>query len=121
MTRSAATTNPVRLLLMLIAMTALTIGLAFASPAAGQFVDDDDDSGSEQSEGQDDGDDEGFVEDEEAEDAPVGGVDAGFGGGLDQDAGLALPAVVALTLLGFAIAGHLAHAGRVVARSVERG
>ncbi len=128
MTRTRTTTT-VQLLLAMTAALALAAGLAFASPAAAQFVDEDGqaDAGDEQHDDGHDGqetpepaaddhdapesDGNGFVGDDR-EAAPVGGVDAGFGGGAEQAAGFGVPHAAAVALLGLALTGHLANARR---------
>lgn len=118
-----------------IVLLTVVLGLLMAGPAAAQFVDEQDaDATAEQSDGAQPADQDapadedgsssggdGFVGDDghEADDgreaAPVGGVDAGFGGAADQagDArGPGAPHAVALTLLVLAVAGHAALARR---------
>jgi hypothetical protein len=123
-TRTRTATSTVRLVLLMTAMTAMVIALAFASPAAAQFVDEDPDGGTEDADTaeQDTAEEEaepaggnGFVGGDEQEAAPTGGVDAGFGGGADQGTGLGAPHALAIGLLGLAMAGHVAQARRVAA------
>ncbi|MEX1165137.1 MAG: hypothetical protein WEB03_16320 [Nitriliruptor sp.] len=110
-TRTRTTTmNPVRLLLTLTAMTALIVVLALASPAAAQFVDQGP-SDTDTAAADDQVDDQGTSEQETA---PVGGVDAGFGGAAIEDgAGLGAPHAAAFALLILALVGHLANARRL--------
>jgi hypothetical protein len=120
-------TSVTRPLLVLAAMTALALGLLLASPAAA-FVDptsddeateeqtteeapEDDAGEQEATEEQPEADGNGFVGDDDQESPPVGGVDAGFGGGAEQ-AGLGVPHTTAVVLLGLALAAHLATARR---------
>jgi hypothetical protein len=128
------TTTTIRLLLAMTATLALALGLAFASPAAAQFVDESEDDGAteEQAADQEAADDEPTVEDEgsagdeapasngngfvgnnhdEHEAAPVGGIDAGFGGGAEQ-AGFGASHAAAMALLVLALTGHAANARR---------
>lgn len=104
-----ATTTIARSVLLVIGATALAIGLLFANPAAAQFVDREESSdGTEQTEVQEAPTER--VEEQEA--APTGGVDAGFGGAADQGTGLGAPHALALTLVAFALAGHVANVRR---------
>jgi hypothetical protein len=126
-------TSATRPLLVLATMTALALGLLLASPAAA-FVDEtsDDEATEEQApeeapEGeaaaQEAAEEEsteerpasegnGFVGDGGQESPPVGGVDAGFGGGAEQ-AGIGVPHAAAIVMLGLALAAHVATARRV--------
>jgi hypothetical protein len=126
--RATRTATPVtRPLLVLAAMTALALGLLLASPATA-FVDEtsDDEATEEQTteeapedeagaqeatEEEPESDGNGFVGDDGQESPPVGGVDAGFGGGAEQS-GLGVPHAAALVMLGLALAAHLATARR---------
>lgn len=124
-TTTTTTNHAMRVLLLLAAALTIVLGMSLASPAAA-FVDngeDDDETSQAQVEEQDEadrdddlGDDtegNGFVNDtEEREAAPVGGVDAGFGGAAGADSGLGSIHVVAVTLLALAILAHTATARR---------
>ena len=115
----STTTHATRLLLLAATLT-LALGMSLATPAAA-FVDDDanDDASEAQVEEQveeqaDAPAGNGFVDngDDEREAAPVGGVDAGFGGAAGAASGLGPLHLVAVTLLGLAIVAHTATARR---------
>jgi hypothetical protein len=122
-------TSATRPLLVLATMTALALGLLLASPATA-FVDEAaDDEATEEQAPEEAPEDEaveqeapdeerpasegnGFVGDGGQESPPVGGVDAGFGGGAEQ-AGIGVPHAAAIVMLGLALAAHVATARRV--------
>ena len=111
----STTTHATRLLLLAATLT-LALGMSLATPAAA-FVDDDanDDASEARVEEQADAPaGNGFVDngDDEREAAPVGGVDAGFGGAAGAASGLGPLHLVAVTLLGLAIVAHTATARR---------
>jgi hypothetical protein len=124
-TRTAASTT--RRPLVLVAMAAaaaLALGALLSSPAAAFVNETPDDETTEESAPQEVADEDasderqapsgdGFVGDgsEEPEEPPVGGVDAGLGGGA-ADGGLGVPHAAAVSLLGLALAGHAANARR---------
>lgn len=129
MTRTRTDSTTIRLLLAMTATLALTLGLAFAGPAAAQFVDEsetadeqaDDEAPDQEADAEASADEpapespgDGFVGNDHdgQEAAPVGGIDAGFGGASEQAPGFGASHASALALLGLVLAGHAVNARR---------
>lgn len=110
-----ATTTTIHHLMRLLALGALAVAvaLALATPAAAFVVDEDDEAtGDATVEQQAETDDRDVQGDDHDTAPPVGGVDAGLGGGATDPGGLGAPHAAAAALLGLALAGHAANARR---------